>query len=82
MTQTPEIPSDWPVQPIDAASVPDAIDPAGCGSCGLLWDDGIVTRMTPAPAARCPFESFHVYDDDDDGRSCENVHHESHPGPP
>jgi hypothetical protein len=35
------------------------------GSCGLSWDDAIVTSMTPAPAARCPFEYFHEYDEND-----------------
>ena len=34
------------------------------GSCGLSWDDSISTSMTPAPAARCPFEQFHEYDED------------------
>lgn len=32
---------------------------ATCGTCGRSWDDGKVTSMTPAPAARCPFEPFH-----------------------
>lgn len=39
-------------------------DIATCGVCGLSWDDSIVTGITPAPAARCPFEHFHEYDDD------------------
>lgn len=30
-----------------------------CGTCGRSWDDSIVTSMTPAPAARCPFEEYH-----------------------
>lgn len=30
-----------------------------CGTCGRAWDDDKVTSMTPAPAARCPFEAFH-----------------------
>ncbi len=34
------------------------------GNCGLSWDDSIITGMTPAPSARCPFEYFHEYDDD------------------
>ena len=36
------------------------------GACGLSWDDSIVTSMTPAPSARCPFEWFHQYDEDDE----------------
>ena len=34
------------------------------GNCGLSWDDSIITGMTPTPAARCPFEYFHEYDED------------------
>ncbi len=34
------------------------------GNCGLSWDDSIITSMTPAPSARCPFEYFHQYDED------------------
>ena len=34
-------------------------DLATCGNCGRTWDDSIITSMTPAPAARCPFEYFH-----------------------
>ncbi len=37
-------------------------DLATDGSCGLSWDDGIITSMTPAPSARCPFEYFHEYE--------------------
>ena len=32
------------------------------GNCGLSWDDSIITGMTPAPSARCPFEYFHEYE--------------------
>ena len=32
---------------------------ATCGNCRRSWDDSIVTSMTPAPSARCPFEGFH-----------------------
>jgi hypothetical protein len=53
------IPKDWPVQPLKSYEV--AEDAAQCGHCGLWWDDGKVTSMTPAPSARCPFEVFHVY---------------------
>jgi hypothetical protein len=34
---------------------------ATCGNCGLSWDDSIVTSLTPAPSARCPFEGFHEH---------------------
>ena len=40
------------------------IDIATDGACGLSWDNAIITGMTPAPSARCPFEYFHEYDDD------------------
>lgn len=53
------IPADFPVQPIGRDV--EAMDRATCGHCGLSWDDGRVTSMTPSPAARCPFEYFHVY---------------------
>jgi hypothetical protein len=52
------IPADYEVQPIDPDD-PAAKSPATCGTCGLTWDDGAVTSMTPAPSARCPFEAFH-----------------------
>lgn len=51
------IPHDYPVQPL--ADNATAKDRATCGTCGLSWDDGKVTGMTPAPAGRCPFEYFH-----------------------
>jgi hypothetical protein len=31
-----------------------------CGHCGRTWS----SEMTPTPAARCPFEYDHEYDDD------------------
>ena len=34
-----------------------------CGVCQRSWDDSIVTGMTPAPSARCPFEYFHNGED-------------------
>jgi hypothetical protein len=52
-----DIPGSWPVRPLHPFS--QATDPVTCGACGLSWDDAIVTEMTPAPSARCPFESFH-----------------------
>lgn len=36
-----------------------AKDRAMCLTCGLSWDDGITTAITPAPSARCPFEYYH-----------------------
>ena len=52
-----QVPADYPVQPL--ANLKDATDPVTCGTCGRSWDDAIATSMTPAPAARCPFETFH-----------------------
>lgn len=59
------IPQDWPVRPIPS----DVARGAGVRVvtdvyCGLSWDDGIVTSMTPAPSGRCPFEPFHLYGKD------------------
>jgi hypothetical protein len=53
------IPKKWPVQPLK----PDepATDRATCLTCGLSWDDGEVTTITPTPSARCPFEAFHLF---------------------
>jgi hypothetical protein len=34
-------------------------DPVTCGTCGRTWDDKVPTGVTPAPAARCPFEYDH-----------------------
>lgn len=59
------IPTDYEVQPIDPTD-PTAKSPATCGACGLSWDDGIATSMTPAPSARCPFEPFHEDEDEDE----------------
>lgn len=55
------IPKDWPVQPLPPAHdvLPNHV--GTCGHCGLAWDDDTPTSMTPAPAARCPFEAFHLY---------------------
>jgi len=55
-----EIPADYPVQPLDEDQ--EAGDRATCGTCGLSWDDAVITGMTPAPSARCPFEAFHNSD--------------------
>ena len=32
-----------------------------CGDCSRSWDDDKVTSLTPAPAARCPFEGMRRY---------------------
>lgn len=53
------IPKDFPVRPLKRNQP--AEDRATCGTCGLSWDDAIPTPMTPAPAARCPFEEVHDY---------------------
>jgi hypothetical protein len=53
----PEIPANYPVQPLghdDAAE-----RRTTCGTCSLSWDDAKVTSMTPTPSGRCPFEAFH-----------------------
>ena len=52
-----DIPKDCEVQPLRPGQK--AKEPATCGTCGLTWDDGKITGMTPAPSARCPFEAFH-----------------------
>lgn len=65
MRHVEPIPKDFPVQPLKPKQK--ATDKATCGYCGLSWDDGKVTSMTPAPSARCPFEYFHVYDEQDVG---------------
>lgn len=54
----PKIPADFPVQPLKDGDP--AKDRVTCGTCGLSWDDGKVTSMTPVPSARCPFEYFHT----------------------
>jgi hypothetical protein len=67
MSTLPPIPPTFPVQPVDPASWPG--DPrrlATCGACGRTWDDDPdePTAWTPAPAARCPFESWHADDEE------------------
>ncbi len=57
------IPKDHPVQPLRRGRhAQNWRDEATCGYCGLRWDDGKITSMTPAPSARCPFEYYHVYE--------------------
>lgn len=55
------IPADWPVQPIHPESTI-VQGMAYCGHCELWWDDNKVTSLTPAFGARCPFEPFHLYE--------------------
>jgi hypothetical protein len=52
------IPANYPVQPLKAGD--EAKCAATCGTCGLSWDDGVSTSLTPTPSARCPFEGFHT----------------------
>ncbi len=40
-----------------------------CGTCGRSWDDSISTSVTPVPAGRCPWESHHEDDDEDEYQS-------------
>lgn len=64
-TLFPQVPADFPVKPLLPGEK--AEDKTTCLTCGLSWDDAIVTSMTPAPGARCPFEEFHafgIYKDD------------------
>lgn len=57
------IPKDYEVQPLERGQK--AKDKATCGHCGLSWDDGEVTGITPTPSGRCPFEYFHLYPEDE-----------------
>jgi len=70
-----DIPVRFPVRPLRAGQ--DAKARATCGECGLSWDDGIVTSMTPAPSARCPFESFHKTLSERQKRARENRKHKA-----
>lgn len=53
------IPKNHPVQPLKSGD--SAKDKATCGHCGLSWDDGVSTSMTPTPSGRCPFEHYHIH---------------------
>lgn len=35
-----------------------------CNTCSRVWDDDVVTGITPAPSGRCPFEYDHPDEDD------------------
>ncbi len=41
------------------------VDKTTCGTCHRSWNDAIITGSTPAPSARCPFEYWHEYADDE-----------------
>jgi len=56
------IPASFPVKPLGPNDP--AESRATCGHCGRSWDDTIITEWTPAPAARCPFEYYHVYEEE------------------
>jgi hypothetical protein len=34
-------------------------DIATCGTCGVSWNDALISGTTPAPSARCPYEYIH-----------------------
>lgn len=61
----PRIPKDFPVRPLSPRTPAHGGTRAECGVCGWGWDDSKATSYTPAPAGRCPFESFHEHEDDD-----------------
>ena len=54
---TTGVPPDFEVQPLKPDQ--EAVARMTCATCGLAWDDAIVTSWTPAPSGRCPFEYFH-----------------------
>jgi hypothetical protein len=39
------------------------VELASCGHCHFEWNDALLTSLTPVPAARCPNEYGHVYQD-------------------
>lgn len=51
------VPADFPVRPLRRSTR--IFGRCTCGTCGLSWNDNLVTSYTPAPSARCPFEAFH-----------------------
>ena len=34
-------------------------DLATCGTCGMTWNDALITERTPVPSAHCPYEYIH-----------------------
>jgi len=59
LSQSLNIPADFPVQPLKIQERKQVEHVAFCYSCGLYWDDGKSTSYTPTPSGRCPFEMFH-----------------------
>lgn len=59
MSETTEVPTDFPVKVLSPEQVATAKDPATCGTCQRTWDDAVPTSRTPAPSGRCPFEAWH-----------------------
>lgn len=57
ITHRPTVPDDFPVKVLKSGEP--ATAPATCGTCGRTWDDAVPTSYTPAPSARCPFETWH-----------------------
>ena len=35
------------------------VDLVTCGTCGLTWNDALISTWTPAPSGRCPYEYIH-----------------------
>lgn len=58
------IPLSFEVQPLKEGQEPKG--KTTCGHCGLSWDDDLQTTWTPVPSGRCPFEYFHIYDEDEE----------------
>jgi hypothetical protein len=57
------VPRNFPVKPLreGTKAYRAAKDLLTCGTCDRSWDNAVPTSWTPAPSARCPFESFHDY---------------------
>ena len=37
-----------------------SVDTATCGTCGMSWNDALITDRTPTPSARCAYEHIHA----------------------
>jgi hypothetical protein len=35
------------------------VEMATCGTCGMSWNDALISERTPVPSARCPYEHIH-----------------------
>jgi hypothetical protein len=62
LVQFLQVPADFEVQPLGADENPPG--KTTCGNCGLSWDDDIPTTWTPVPSGRCPFEYYHIHEED------------------